>query len=67
MSPPDGISDLNGAAERLGRIATELADPETTDAVAVTLAQEAAKIAADAGAVAAEAARAAAERGLENS
>jgi hypothetical protein len=67
MSPPDGIADLNEAADRLGRIAAELADPETTDAAAVMLAQEAAKIAADAGAVAADAARAAAERGVENS
>jgi hypothetical protein len=66
MSPPDGIGDLNEAADRLGRIAAELADPETSDAAAVTLAQEAAKIAADAGATAAEAARVAAERGAEN-
>lgn len=67
MSPPDSIADLDEAADRLGRIAAELADPGTSDAAAVTLAQEAAKIAANAGATAAEAARAAAERGAENS
>jgi hypothetical protein len=66
VSEGQGIADLNAAAERLGRIAADLNDPETTDAAAVTLAQEAARIAADAGATAAEAARAAAERGAES-
>ena len=62
-----GITELNEAAARLDRIAAELADPATTDAAAVELAQEAARIAADAGTTAAEAARVAAERGSESS
>lgn len=61
-----GIAELNEAAARLERIAVELADPETADAAAVTLAQEAARIAAEAGATAADAARVAAERGTES-
>ena len=39
-----GITELNEAAARLDRIAAELADPQTTDAAAVELAQEAARI-----------------------
>ena len=62
-----GITELNEAAARLARIAAELADPQTTDAAALELAQEAARIAADAGTTAAEAARVAAERGSESS
>jgi hypothetical protein len=66
VSDGEGVDRLHAAAERLDRIALELADPETTDAKAVELAREAAQIAADAGATAAEAARAASERGPEN-
>jgi hypothetical protein len=62
-----GITELNEAAARLDRIAAELAEPESSDAAAVGLAQEEARIAADAGTMAAEAARVAAERGSESS
>lgn len=62
-----GIAELKEAARRLEQIAADLASPETGDADAVALAQEAARIAADAGSTAADAARAAAERGAESS
>lgn len=62
----DGVDRLRVAAERLDRIAAQLAEAGTSDATAVDLAREAAQIAADAGATAAEAARAAAEPGAEN-
>jgi hypothetical protein len=61
----EGREELQGAAERLERIAAELDDPATADARAVELAREAAQIAADAGATVAAAARAAAESGGE--
>ena len=61
-----GIEELERAAARLDRIATELDQPDLADSAAVELAREAAQIAADAGAVAAEAARTVAERGAEN-
>lgn len=61
-----GISALEDAAARLEQIAAELADPETGDAAAVELAQEAARIAAEAGTTAAAAAREASERGSES-
>ncbi|MCB0875633.1 MAG: hypothetical protein KDB46_05485 [Solirubrobacterales bacterium] len=62
MSEPQGIEALRRASARLEEIAAALADPETGDAAAVELAQEAGRIAAEAGTTAAEAARAAAER-----
>ena len=60
-----GTEQLQGAADRLERIAAELDDAETGDARAVELAREAAQIAAEAGSTVAEAARAAAESGGE--
>jgi len=60
VSAADHERRLREAAGRLDEISARLADPETDDAAAVKLAQEAAQIAADVGAVAAEAARAAA-------
>lgn len=59
----EGVEELRSAADRLDRIAAELADAATSDARAVELAREAAQIAADAGATAAGAARQVAERG----
>lgn len=64
--PPEDVEGLRAAAERLDRIAAELGDPATADALAVELAREAAQIAADAGAAATRAAREVAERSAES-
>ena len=57
MSAAGHKERLEGAAARLEEISRSLADPETNDATAVGLAQEAAEIAAEVGTVASEAAR----------
>ncbi len=57
MSAVEHEARLREAAGRLEQISALLTAPETEDAEAVTLAQEAAQIAADVGAIAAEAAQ----------
>ncbi|MGI8726331.1 MAG: hypothetical protein ACR2K6_01435 [Solirubrobacterales bacterium] len=59
MSTPGPRERISEAAERLDRIAEQLRSPETDDATAVALAQEAAELASEVGSLAAEAARAA--------
>lgn len=63
MSEGDAGAKLREAADRLDQISAELRSEDTEDAVAVTLAQEAAQIAAEVGAIAAQAAQAASEGG----